>query len=89
MANVYRYQGKYDLAEPLYVECLEKSKVLLGLDHPDTLTSMNNVANLYSKLGKCDLAEPLLVECLEKRKLVLGLAHVHTLKLYEQPSGIV
>ncbi len=39
LANLYKVQGRYDAAEPL-------RKVKLGDDHPDTLTSMNNLAIL-------------------------------------------
>ena len=59
LAALYRSQGKYDKAEPLYVECLAKRKEILGDDHPDTLSSMNNLAGLYRSQGKYDKAEPL------------------------------
>ena len=41
LALLYDSQGKYDQAEPLYVECLELSKAVLGASHPDTLTTMH------------------------------------------------
>jgi len=52
LAQLYYSQGNYALAEPLYVECLEKRKVKLGVDHPDTLQSMNYLAGLYRAQGK-------------------------------------
>ena len=51
LAGLYKNQGKYDLAEPLYVECLELRKTILGPNHPDTLISMNNLAGLYESQG--------------------------------------
>ena len=42
---LYNSQGKYDQAEPLYVECLELQKAIrtvLGASHPGTLSSMSN-----------------------------------------------
>ena len=38
----------------------------LGADHPDTLTSKNNLAVLYHAQGKYDKAEPLFLEVLER-----------------------
>jgi len=49
LAALYKSQGKYDEAEPLYVECLATSKQVLGDRHPSTLTFMNNLAGLYER----------------------------------------
>jgi Flp pilus assembly protein TadD len=57
LALLYKSQGKYDAAEPLYLECLGKRKATLGADHPSTLRSMNNLALLYKSQGKYDAAE--------------------------------
>ena len=54
---LYKSQGKYDQAEPLYVECLALRKAVLGTSHPDTLNSMNGLAGLYESQGKYDEAE--------------------------------
>ena len=57
LASLYYSQGKYDEAEPLYVECLALRKAILGTSHPYTLTSMNNLAGLYDSQGKYDQAK--------------------------------
>jgi tetratricopeptide (TPR) repeat protein len=57
LAYLYHSQGRYDEAEPLYVECLELRKAILGASHPYTLASMNNLVNLYISQGKHDQAE--------------------------------
>ncbi len=44
LARLHSDQGKHDLAEPLYVRCLESRKRILGDDHPDTLVSINSLA---------------------------------------------
>ena len=49
---------------------LKLRKAKLGPDHPNTLTSMNNLAKGYHAAGKMDLALPLFLEAvagLEKR----------------------
>jgi serine/threonine protein kinase len=51
----------------------------LGLEHPDTLNSMNNLAVAYEAAGKLDLALPLLQETLRLRKAHLGPNHPDTL----------
>ena len=54
-------------------------KAKLGPDHPDTLTSMNNLAMAYQDAGKLDLALPLFEETLRLRKAKLGPDHPDTL----------
>ena len=60
----YRDAGKLDQALPLFEETLKLTKAKLGPDHPDTLTSMNNLAAGYRDAGKLDLALPLFEETL-------------------------
>jgi serine/threonine protein kinase/Tfp pilus assembly protein PilF len=50
----------------------------LGPDHPDTLTSMNNLALAYKDAGQLDKAVPLLEQALAKRREKLGPDHPHT-----------
>jgi hypothetical protein len=59
---------------------MEKRKQVLGDDHPDTLTSMANLAAAtYSNQGRWNDAEGLEVVVMEKRKQVLGDDHPDTL----------
>ena len=51
--------GAYDRAEPLYRQALEIRKKVLGEEHPDYATSLNNLAELYCAMGAYDRAEPL------------------------------
>ena len=48
-------------------------------DHPDTLTSMANLALTYMKQGRLDAAEELGVQVMELRKMKLGEDHPDTL----------
>jgi hypothetical protein len=59
---------------------MEIIKRVLGLEHPDTLTSINNLALTYSRQGRWQEAEELEVQVMETRKKVLGLEHPDTLK---------
>ena len=78
MAALYESQGRYGEAEPLYVEALEISKAALGDRHPDTASSLNNLAALYESQGRYGEAEPLYVEALEIWKAELGDRHPAT-----------
>ena len=88
VATLYRNQGRYSEAEPLYLECLKKRKLELGDSHPDTLSAMNNLANLYDDQGKYAEAEPLYLECLAKREVVLGESHPDTLSSVNNLANI-
>ena len=69
---------QYNKAFPLYEQCLEKRRQMLGDDHPETLSSISNLANCYWNMGKYNKALPLLELCLERRKQVLGCSHQDT-----------
>ena len=43
--------GRYDKAEPLYLQCVHGMKSQLGPNHPTTLSFMNNLAGLYCSQG--------------------------------------
>jgi serine/threonine protein kinase/tetratricopeptide (TPR) repeat protein len=72
------------LAEyPLAVEVLDKAfqtrQAMLGPDHPDTLTSMNNLARGYDATRQFDKALPLFEETLKLRQATLSPDHPDTL----------
>ena len=78
MAEVYRAQGRYSEAEPLYKRSLLIIEEQLGADHPDTATSLNNLALLYDNMGRYSEAEPLYKRALTIAEAVLGSEHPTT-----------
>jgi len=66
LALVYKAQGRYDEAEPLFLDALEIRKRILGEEHPHTLNSMNNLAVLYRNQGRYEEARPLVVAKLDR-----------------------
>ncbi len=50
----------------------------LGLSHPDTALSLNNLAMLYRSQGKYVQAKPLYEQALEIFREALGNEHPHT-----------
>ena len=79
MAGLYYSQGKYSKAEPLYQQALALWQKLLGDDHPDVATSLNNLASLYKSQGKYKEAEPLYQQALNICEQRLGVDHPHTI----------
>src|SRR5205814_1551251 len=61
------------------VPMLEKSKEILGVDHPSTLSTMNNLVLTYRQQGRTKDACELHEEVLEKCKEILGVDHPSTL----------
>lgn len=57
LALLYRSQGRYTEAEPLFLQALELSKHILGNNHLDVATSLNNLALLYDSQGRYSEAE--------------------------------
>ena len=54
---------------------METRKTKLGADHPDTLTSMANLASTYRNQGRWEEAEQLEVQVMETSKTKLGEDH--------------
>ena len=67
---------------------LEKTKHALGEEHPDTLTSMGNLASIYLNQSQWKEAEALEVVVLEKRMHALREEHHDTLISMENLASI-
>ena len=87
-------QGQYAEAEPLFRRALAIREQALGPDHPDTATSLNNLADLYDSQGRYAEAEPLYRRALAIREQALGPDHPDTAtslnnlaRLYEPRAG--
>ena len=58
-ANYLHDRAQYEQAEPLHQRALDIREKALGPDHPNTATSLNNLAALYDNQGRYEQAEPL------------------------------
>jgi hypothetical protein len=56
---VLRDQGKYKQAEEMHQQVLELRETVLGKDHPDALTSMNNLTSILWNQDRLDEASEL------------------------------
>lgn len=59
LALLYKTQGHYEQAEPLYERALAIWEKALGPDHTHVATVLNNLAALYRATNRDDEAEAL------------------------------
>ncbi|EIM79544.1 uncharacterized protein STEHIDRAFT_163582 [Stereum hirsutum FP-91666 SS1] len=71
--------GRWMMEESMQAKEMDITKRTLGEEHPNTLTSMSNLALTYSKQYRWTEAERLQVSVLETRKRVLSEEHPNTL----------
>ncbi|KAI9777309.1 MAG: hypothetical protein M1816_004797 [Peltula sp. TS41687] len=79
IGKVYYKDGRWKEAEKLFVQVMETRRRVLGQEHPDTLTSIANLASTYRNQGRWKEAKELFVQVMETRKRVLGQEHPDTL----------
>jgi hypothetical protein len=58
---------------------METRKRVLGPEHPDTLTSMNNLAITWKAMRRQAEALKLIDECVQLSKRIVGVSHPHFL----------
>ncbi|KAL4989577.1 purine and uridine phosphorylase [Aspergillus falconensis] len=75
VADCLASDGRYFESEDLYKNLLE---IMLGAKHPDTLTSMANLAYTWKSQGRLPDALALLEACCRLSHEVLGQDHPHT-----------
>jgi tetratricopeptide (TPR) repeat protein len=71
--------GWFDDAGVYFQDAVQRLSSVHGYEHPDTLTSMGNLALTFWKQGRWKEAEELEVQVLETKKRVLGEEHPSTL----------
>ncbi|KAJ7711367.1 hypothetical protein B0H16DRAFT_600879 [Mycena metata] len=77
--NIYHNAGKFQDAQGIAQQVVEKSRLLLGEDHRNTLLAMGDLAQTYWGLGEFQKAKELGVLVWEKRTKLLGEDHPDTL----------
>ena len=70
----------------LFAELLPDQERVLGRDHPDTLTTRNNIAAWTGRVGDAREALRLFPELLPDQERVLGRDHPDTLR-HKRPSS--
>ena len=75
LAELYRAQGKYAEAEPLFKRALANQEKVLGPKHRKVAPSLNGLALLYQAQGKYAEAEPFFRRVLAILEKALGPEH--------------
>jgi tetratricopeptide (TPR) repeat protein len=76
LAELYRAQGRYAEAEPLFIRALAIEERALGPNHPQISSSLNNLALLYDTQSRYAEAEPLFRRALAIQEKALGPNHL-------------
>ena len=71
LAKLYRSQGGYDDAEPLFERSLAINEKALGPEHPSVASTMNKLAALYRDQDRYAEAEPLYKRTISIREKAL------------------
>ena len=71
--------GKYDIAKEMDISALQARETILGLEHPDTLNSINSLGLVLMSQGKYEEAEAMHRRDLEGSEKTLGPEHPYTL----------
>ncbi len=79
---------RYDESIKLNQECLERSKIIFGENHYNTLQVMYNVGLNYELMGNVDDALTFFQECYDRRFILLGKDHPDTLQCVENLNFI-
>ena len=82
-------KGTTQRPSPLCSRVLEARERVVGREHPDTLTSVNNLALVLLTRGDYAAAEPLYRRALEARERVVGREHPDTLQSVNNLAGLL
>src|SRR5438477_3775888 len=74
-AELYKEEGRYADAEPLYKRLLAINEKAHGPDHPSVALALNDLAELYKEEGRYADAEPLYKRAMATWKKALGPDH--------------
>jgi len=88
LAELYREQGMYAEAEPLYLRAIRIWELSVGPEHHYTAQGLNNLALIYSVPGKYGEAERLPQRALHIRGQALGPQHPDTAQSLGNLAGI-
>jgi CHAT domain-containing protein/tetratricopeptide (TPR) repeat protein len=83
LANIYRFEKKYDDAEKLYLKAIEVKEKKLGA-HPDLAHLKKGLAQLYMEMGKNSEVEKLLQSAYDINKRKLGESNPATVSTQQE-----
>lgn len=75
----FQGQGNVELSKQLLEKCHQQQRDTLGPTHPNTLSTLHNLADIYCKLEMYDKAKKALEDVFLRRKATLGASHQDTI----------
>jgi len=88
MALVFHAQGEHGKALEYNARALAICEEVLGLEHPNTATTYNNMAMLFEEQGKHDEAFEFYLCALKARRATLPEGHHYTRQSYESLKSL-
>jgi tetratricopeptide (TPR) repeat protein len=88
IGKAYFDLGVYPEAQRQWERAVDLRRGALGPDHPDTLTSLNDLADSYRVQSAFAQAEPLFIKVLETRRRVLGEQNPATLSSMNELANL-
>ena len=79
LGDLYREHGRYDKSLKYYERALAGGENSLGVDHPDTLATVNNIASVFDNQGQYDKSLKYYERSLAGGEKSLGVDHPDTL----------
>ena len=89
IGGIYSALGEYQEAEKQFSRALEIRRRVVGEEHPETLTSMYDLAKALNRNGKLRESERMHRRALELRRRVLGEQHPETLMSLSEQGCIL
>lgn len=89
LAELYRVQGKLDVAEPLLKKALELKTEILGVGHLDVAVSLNNLALLQHDRSAFEEAENSFIRAIHIVETNLGPEHPRLANLLENYAALL
>ena len=80
---MYERQGRYEEAELLHQDALKMWRKLLGEEHPDVATSLNNLGVLWANQGNYSQALEYFEEAYDLLARLLGPEHPYSINCKE------
>ncbi|KAK0316452.1 hypothetical protein LTR01_000200 [Friedmanniomyces endolithicus] len=88
-ASFMNEQGQLEPAEAMGRRALEVREKILGKEHPNTLSSLNNLANVLQRQGKYEAEETMFRRVLETSERVLEKEHPNTLSSFNNLANVL
>lgn len=88
LAAMYKAQGKFNDAEPLYRDAMAIWEKVFGKESFEVGSSLNNLGDLYLSLGKYDDAETMFKNSLETLEKKMGKDHVSVANVLENMAEL-